>query len=1050
MMSSLPRLIAVVPFMLLALPLALAQSSGLGEVEEGFTLADTARARGLYEEAVALSSQNKYQEALEKLDSAKAIYLMALGEKSQGLGKVWNQIGNVKNSQDSQDEALVAFQKALEITEEVFGYESREVMWVYNNIGLTYEKKGMPFVSIGYLEKAGKILSALPEPRIEDVTIIQNNMGQVYSLMGQHDVATKLHEEALNTARALPEQLFFESLRSYDLLGRALKNKGDFKGALSYHEEGLNTVMRFAPGNKFAILAFCNNIGIGHAEMGEYGKAIQYYENALNIAIELFGDRHLYLSTIYGNLGISYKRLQAFDKALDYFQRAVELEMHLTQNEPREQLGRLYHNMAGVYTDANDFNNAFAFYEKALGIYETIKLEKVSGFGGLYNDLGVLYFNAGDWGNAIQSFEKALEIRLQLHGEKHPFVSHTLANIAECQEKLGNYSIGEHYFRKACLALNYLPSSRFEDVVSVASLLRALPEISAFYYRGYLRQHQEPLLYKSWKVSISAIDALNYQFRKSSPASKIDLSRQAHGIYSSALPTNLLLHQLTDSLHYLHEAFDYAERSKAMLLYEALQEANALKIAGIPDSLLQQEYDLRVDIAYFETKRQEKINAGLSEADTVALDIASKLFDLNRRYEMLKSRFEQDYLQYYAAKYDLSTVSLEQVQRELLQPGQSLVEYLVGDSAIYIFLVQPDYFEVHEVKRDFPLEEWVRHLTKEGIYGFHTLPAHQRSFEKEAQANRNYTQAAQDLYAKLWMPMQAKLGREVIIVPDGLLSYLPFEALLSAPPPREGAFAAYPYLLNDHQLSYSYSATLLKEMREKQHHRASAASQLLAMAPFFQGDVHRLAEQVDTTEFLSPFSLRDTLIPLPSSGREAAAVAKIWNSQAYFGAEASKALFQQLAPQYRILHLSTHAQSDDRMGDYAYLAFGLPEQSGEFSKVYARELYNLSLNADLVFLSACETGTGRLRRGEGIVSLARAFAYAGAKSLVTTLWKVSDEKTAELAVAFYALLKKGLPKDEALHRAKTEYLKKNKGRNQAAHPFFWAGFIAIGDMRPLD
>ena len=247
-----------------------------------------------------------------------------------------------------------------------------------------------------------------------------------------------------------------------------------------------------------------------------------------------------------------------------------------------------------------------------------------------------------------------------------------------------------------------------------------------------------------------------------------------------------------------------------------------------------------------------------------------------------------------------------------------------------------------------------------------------------------------------------------------------------------GVFSSYPFLLKEHQISYCYSATLLREMRDKKHHDLPEKS-VLALAPFFSD---------------APFaSLRDSLITLENSGEEIAQVAKIWNGTAIYGQAASLDTFLQLAAQYRILHLSTHGKADDLEGDYAYLALADAQQEEPVDKLYARDLYNLELNADLVVLSACETGIGKLRRGEGIISLARAFAAAGAKSLVTSLWKVDDEKSKELLVGFYKYLQDGKPIDTALQQTKFDFLNNNSSDGGAfLHPFFWAGFIAIGDM----
>jgi CHAT domain-containing protein len=189
------------------------------------------------------------------------------------------------------------------------------------------------------------------------------------------------------------------------------------------------------------------------------------------------------------------------------------------------------------------------------------------------------------------------------------------------------------------------------------------------------------------------------------------------------------------------------------------------------------------------------------------------------------------------------------------------------------------------------------------------------------------------------------------------------------------------------------------------------------------------------------------MAPLPHSGEEVYAVAKTTGGSAQTGATATKSYFIREAPKYKVLHLATHAQANDRAGDFSFLVFAPQQDQSSGERMYVSEIYGLQLNAELITLSACETGLGQLYRGEGIVSIARAFASAGAHSIVQSQWVVSDAHTKDLMEMFYQNLKAGQPKDVALRKAKQEYLLKFPG--ESAHPYFWAGFILMGDNKPL-
>ena len=317
-----------------------------------------------------------------------------------------------------------------------------------------------------------------------------------------------------------------------------------------------------------------------------------------------------------------------------------------------------------------------------------------------------------------------------------------------------------------------------------------------------------------------------------------------------------------------------------------------------------------------------------------------------------------------------------------------------------------------------------------------------------------YVNAATQLYDKLIAPVKVLLRGSVVVVPDGVLGYVPFDALLKKKPDNQGRGHTFDYLLNDHKISYCYSATILKDMVNKKH-RQTPTQPFLAMAPYFKGDTAMI--KIDSSDVLAsltdsrPSGLRNGLDSLPFTGEEVTRLQRMMGGEAIVGKGATEDIFNQKASNARIIHLSTHGEMDDKVGDYAYLAFTEQPDSLENEWLYTRELYNLSLNADMVVLSACETGIGKLQRGEGIISLARAFAYAGAKSIVTTLWQVRDKSTKDIMVLFYQNLKSGKNKDTALWLAKKAYIKKlnPKERGVYALPFFWSGIIPIGDMRPI-
>ena len=398
--------------------------------------------------------------------------------------------------------------------------------------------------------------------------------------------------------------------------------------------------------------------------------------------------------------------------------------------------------------------------------------------------------------------------------------------------------------------------------------------------------------------------------------------------------------------------------------------------------------------------------------------------------------FEKNYPNYYRLKYDLKTIGVAEIQQKMLSSEQTLLSYFVGDSSVFAFVVRKDTFAVFDFKKDFPLEHWVKQL-RDGLYGYHTASIKtEKLYEMKADS---FAQAAFQLHAKLLTPLSNLLTKELIIVPDGVLGYVPFDVLLTEMPKDATQFKKHNYLGKDHIISYNYSATMWQEMQSKKH-KIEPKKPFIGFAPYFNGD-SKLLDSLFSTDL----TMRKGLDFLKYSGEEVYKAQKLMQGEAILNTHATKQKFEEMVGNYRIVHLATHGKANDKIGDYCFLAFTEQKDSLDKGLLYVRDIYNLSLNADLVVLSACETGIGELKRGEGIVSLSRAFAYAGAKSMVTTLWSVNDKSTMQIMEGFYRQLKKGKTKDYALWKAKQEYLAKVKDKDMA-HPFFWSAFIPIGDM----
>ena len=289
------------------------------------------------------------------------------------------------------------------------------------------------------------------------------------------------------------------------------------------------------------------------------------------------------------------------------------------------------------------------------------------------------------------------------------------------------------------------------------------------------------------------------------------------------------------------------------------------------------------------------------------------------------------------------------------------------------------------------------------------------------------------------------VDKDLIIIPSGPLHYLPFEVLISDSTGRD--FRHLPYLINDHSIQYAYSARLWKELNKP----VDRALDILAFAPMFN-ESSSLAATETEDPLLADASLVDTvrgkLTALNGAEKEIRFLRERFSGKYLSGSSATEDQFKMLVSNHGILHLATHGLVDDAHPMNSRLLFSPSDTtSDEDASLYAWELYGMQLRSEMAVLSACNTGFGKLNRGEGVMSLGRAFIYAGVSGIVMSLWPAQDQTTANIMTDFYQGLTSGLSRDRALRETKLNYLT-NASKNYS-HPFYWAGFIVQGNSQAI-
>lgn len=781
-------------------------------------------------------------------------------------------------------------------------------------------------------------------------------------------------------------------------------------------------------------------------------------------------------------LGIAYHFLGNYTRGLDRLDLAIDWA-EAEGEYPINDLLIAYNEKGKILKELERLVEAKISFNKAENLFENTKAIKGDSIAqGIYLNalfgLGYIAYEKEAYKNASVYFNKGLVYDNKNQKSKdQSLLAQINLYLGKVEEKLGNHALAGNYMLKAIemgkmkaieqnvawsnfykgLAAYYIEYNRSAEALAYNNLaikfllpawkgekegtLPTIEELNQAVSLGlaaeilaqrggiYFENRQLELALENYRLMDIFVTRLRRLYTGES--ARLLWSDRALDFYEKAIKSCLILYKSTGETAYKKEAFTLSERSKSLLLLEAFKRIKAKKISGVPIEKIQKEEALEhavdeLDNQLYVLKRNRK------DEQTFKNELRQKekeLLTKKRAYEDFLIELRKQYPAYYKLKFDLTVVSIEEVQ-ERLAKDQLLIEYFITKNELIVFKVDKTNYEVLELPLYFDLTTKIRAF-RESIYGYY-LTEQERSSALKKNYTIQYQALGHELYQSILEPIiKNESASRLMIILAGNLGFLPFEALLTTPASGND-YKKMPYLLNDYSVGYCYSATLLHEMQLKEHIPEKI---FLGFAPEFNADV--------------TLGGKYTFNPLAHSEKEVTEIFDLVgsNGAVFQGDKATKENFQENCEDYCIVHIATHGVMNTQNSENSFLAFSEVPDSNDNELLYVRDLYNMHLTASLVVLSACETGIGELYESEGIASLARGFSYAGAKSLITSLWSVNDYATAEIMRKLYENLKMGVPKDMALRQAKYDFVQKANSRT--AHPFLWSAFIQIGDEAPL-
>jgi len=1071
----------------------------------------------------------EYDKAMEYFQKALDIRLIVLGEKHPDVAISYNNIGRVYRQKLEYELALEYYQKALIIEIETLGEKHAEVINSYFIIEEAYKAmndydKGGEYHLRALLTRLESLDKSNP-----DLARSNSEIGKFYYKIAKYDNALEYYQNALqieletlgeknraiidsyyNIAKAYDKNLNFDKALEYyqksiiisiEILGEKdpgeaitycniasiYSDKGYYDKALEYYQKDLSIKLETLHEDDLDLADTYHNIGITNFDKGENDKALEYYQKALNIRLRNHEENTIGMAASYEALGGVYSQKGEYDKALDYYQKTLKIQL-IVFDEKYIGNAFTYLNIAGQYIDKGEYDKALEYCTKAINIQLDKLGEKHPDVASSLNMFGRIYRFKYEFDKALEYHQKAVKILLEIYIDKHPKLAFTYYCIGIIYSNKGEYLKALEYYQKA-LCSNLV---NFNDTINFT----IVPEIKDYLDSDLLL---ESLFEKAWifatkningfenkqdlEIAVShylALDTLISKVRQeiTSQSDKLNLSESANQIYNEAIAICLKLANIQDAQSRAHQqyrelAFYFSEKNKSSVLLEALAGQEAQNFAGIPDSLLKKEHDLKVDIAFY-TKQLASPEI-LQIGDKFSYQ--SKLFNRNRNYDSLIIAFETQFPEYHNLKYNKKNTKIEDI-RKLLDKKTAMISYAVGDSTITIFMITQKELDVISVPKMKKFEENIENFRK-------SMTSEIRSYIIQ------YGDLAFLFYKQLFPFLEQNKSFEgitdLILIPDGELSTIPFEALLTEK--SDVNFLDYkvyknlPYLLNRFNISYSYSATLFNKTfspKKKQKPEFSDLKDWIALAPVFDDKnvagltafSRNLKEQMKkedkdsllTREFY--MANGDYISPLPGSESEVRALFTLFESQnksavMKLRGDANEEFIKSgELSKYKIIHIATHGMVNTEKPELSCILLsqvqdttnlthsGFKNSNGSNIEqndgiLYSGEIFNLKLNADLVVLSACETGLGKVKSGEGIIGLTRALLYAGTKNIVVSLWPVSDASTSELMIDFYNNLSK-INSGKYIESLRSAKLKLISGGNYS-HPFYWSPFILIGN-----
>jgi CHAT domain-containing protein/Tfp pilus assembly protein PilF len=1015
-------------------------------------------AKKVFEEAEKLYQQGT-AEALRSAIAQFEIALKLLREAGDRRGEAatltW--LGVIYSELGEKQKALEYYSQSLPLSRATG--DRRGEAAILNNIGQVYSDLGEKQKALEYYSQSLPLLRATGDRSGEAVTL--NNIGNVYSELGEQQKALEYYSQSLPLSRATGDR----SGEAVTLtnIGNVYSELGEKQKALEYYSQSLP--LSRATGDRSGEAVTLNNIGSVYSELGEKQKALEYYSQSLPL-FRALGDRREEAVTL-NNIGSVYSELGEKQKALEYYSQSLPLRRAV--GDRRGEAVTL-NNIGSVYSELGEKQKALEYYSQSLPLSRATGDRR--GEAVTLTNIGLVYSELGEQQKALEYYSQSLPLSRATGDRRGEAV--TLHNIGNVYSELGEKQKALEYYSQS-LPLSRATGDRRGEAVTLNNIGLVYSELgekqkALEYYSQSLPLSRATGDRRGEAVTLSNIASVkrdqnnltealndiesslkiieNLRTKIASPELRSSYFATVQDYYEFYIDLLMQLHKTNPKSGYDTKALEASERSRARSLLELLFESNANIREGISPDLLQQEKSLQQQLDAIEKQRIETISTPNPNATKID-EIDKQRLALLQQYQQIQAQIRTASPRY-AALTQPQPLTLPEIQKQILDDNTILLQYSLGKNRSYLWVVTSTGLTSYELPKRADIETAAKDFL-ETI----TSPIQRDIPQQVAQASANLAQM-------ILQPAAAQLGnKRLLIVPDGVLHYTPFQALNL--PQTRGQNTNVPLII-EHEIITLPSASTLAILRQNYGDRKPPSQTLAILAdPVFSPDDERIKGKITqaTTEKLEANNLglnrslraSNRQWPpkrLPFTRQEAQTISSLFPSASSsqkidFDASRTTATDGNLA-NYQIVHFATHGIANTENPELSGIVMSMVDAKGNLVNGFLRltDIFNLKLAANLVVLSACQSGMGQNVKGEGMVGLTRGFMYAGAQRVAVSLWSVDDEGTAVLMQKFYQkMLQEKLAPAAALRAAQMELMSQSKWKS----PYYWAAFTLQGEWK---